>query len=83
MPLAYDGRHACGGCGAGIAALQCTCVARRAERYAAAIKAHGYANMLILAEASEADIIEMTEDPDITMKKPHCKAIFNVVRTYT
>ena len=52
------------------------------ERYAAAIKEYGYDTMLILADASEEDIIEMTEDPDVAMKKPHRKTIVNAVRAY-
>ena len=39
--------------------------------YAPQIKEYGYDQMAALYRATEADIVEMTEDADVNMKKPH------------
>jgi hypothetical protein len=41
------------------------------SKYTAQIKEYGYDQMLVLHKATEADIVEMTEDADVKMKKPH------------
>ena len=41
--------------------------------YSAQLKEYGYDRMSVLHAASEADITEMMEDPDVKMKKPHRK----------
>ena len=41
------------------------------SKYTAQIKEYGYDQMPMLHEATEADIVEMTEDADVKMKKPH------------
>ena len=41
--------------------------------YSAQLKEYGYDRMSVLHAASEADIVEMMEDPDVKMKKPHRK----------
>jgi hypothetical protein len=43
------------------------------EDYAAAIKQYGYNSFQALDAASEEEIIEMTQDPHVEMKKPHSK----------
>jgi len=43
------------------------------EDYAAAIKQYGYDSFQALDAASEEEITEMTQDPDVEMKKPHRK----------
>jgi hypothetical protein len=43
------------------------------ENYAAAIKQYGYDSFQALDAASEEEITEMTQDPDVEMKKPHRK----------
>jgi hypothetical protein len=43
------------------------------EDYAAAIKQYGYNSFQALDAASEEEITEMTQDPDVEMKKPHRK----------
>eukprot|EP01043_Picozoa_sp_COSAG02_P040417 COSAG02_NODE_3271_length_7032_cov_60.609028_7_plen_268_part_01 len=40
-------------------------------QYAPQIKEYGYDQMAVLKAATEADIVEMTEDADVKMKKPH------------
>ena len=40
-------------------------------QYVEAIKEYGYNNLEVLRVATEEDIIEMTEDADVKMKKPH------------
>eukprot|EP01043_Picozoa_sp_COSAG02_P066906 COSAG02_NODE_10565_length_1912_cov_34.194705_1_plen_323_part_10 len=40
-------------------------------QYAPQIKEYGYDQMAVLYDATEADIVEMTEDADVKMKKPH------------
>ena len=40
-------------------------------RYAPQIQEYGYDTLKVLRAATEADIIEMTEDSDVKMKKPH------------
>ena len=41
------------------------------QDYAAAIKEYGYDSFQALDAASEEQILEMTQDPDVAMKKPH------------
>jgi hypothetical protein len=41
------------------------------QDYAAAIKEYGYDSFQALDAASEEQITEMTQDPDVGMKKPH------------
>jgi hypothetical protein len=41
------------------------------QHYAAAIKEYGYDSLQALEAASEEQITEMTQDPDVAMKKPH------------
>ena len=41
------------------------------QHYAAAIKEYGYDSFQALEAASEEQITEMTQDPDVAMKKPH------------
>ena len=41
------------------------------QDYAEAIKEYGYDSFQALDEASEEQITEMTQDPDVAMKKPH------------
>ena len=40
-------------------------------RYGPQIQEYGYDTLKVLRAATEADIIEMTEDSDVKMKKPH------------
>jgi hypothetical protein len=40
-------------------------------QYAAPLTDYGYDSLKVLLDATEADIVEMTEDPDVGMKKPH------------
>jgi ankyrin repeat protein len=40
-------------------------------QYGPQLKEYGYDSLNVLQAATEADIVEMTEDPDIGMKKPH------------
>ena len=40
-------------------------------QYAAPLTSYGYDSLEVLLDATEADIVEMTEDPDVGMKKPH------------
>ena len=40
-------------------------------QYVEAIQEYGYNNFKMLRVATEEDIIEMTEDADVKMKKPH------------
>ena len=40
-------------------------------QYAPKIKRYGYDQMAALHQATQADIVEMTEDVDVKMKKPH------------
>jgi hypothetical protein len=40
-------------------------------RYGPQVKEYGYDSFNALRAATEAQIVEMTEDPDIGMKKPH------------
>eukprot|EP01046_Picozoa_sp_COSAG06_P010277 COSAG06_NODE_559_length_14300_cov_98.800085_3_plen_713_part_00 len=40
-------------------------------QYAAPLTGYGYDSLKVLLDATEADIVEMTEDPDVGMKKPH------------
>ena len=47
------------------------------SKYSTQIKEYGYDEMEVLLAATEADIIEMTEDPDVKMKKPHRRAFIN------
>jgi hypothetical protein len=39
--------------------------------YAAKIEGYGYSSLRVLRDATEEDIVEMMEDTDIAMKKPH------------
>ena len=41
------------------------------QDYAEAIKEYGYDSFQALDAASEEQITEMTQDPDVAMKKPH------------
>eukprot|EP01047_Picozoa_sp_COSAG01_P077970 COSAG01_NODE_14235_length_1479_cov_2.284783_2_plen_258_part_00 len=40
-------------------------------QYAPQIKEYGYDRITVLYDATEADIVEMTEDANVKMKKPH------------
>ena len=40
-------------------------------QYAPQIQEYGYDTLKVLRAVTEADIIEMTEDSDVKMKKPH------------
>ena len=40
-------------------------------RYAPQIRRYGYHTLQVLLAAAEADIVEMTEHPEVRMKKPH------------
>ena len=40
-------------------------------QYAVQVKEYGYHTLKVLQAATEADIVEMTEDADVKMKKPH------------
>ena len=40
-------------------------------QYAPQIQEYGYDTLKVLRAVAEADIIEMTEDSDVKMKKPH------------
>ena len=42
-----------------------------ASNYRAQIKEYGFDSMQVLLAATTEQIIEMTEDPDVSMKKPH------------
>ena len=41
------------------------------DQYAPQIKEYGFHKFQVLLAATEADIVEMTEDADVKMKKPH------------
>eukprot|EP01045_Picozoa_sp_COSAG04_P013492 COSAG04_NODE_960_length_9157_cov_6.389269_5_plen_71_part_00 len=40
-------------------------------QYVETIKEYGYNSLEVLRVATEEDIVEMTEDADVKMKKPH------------
>eukprot|EP01043_Picozoa_sp_COSAG02_P067473 COSAG02_NODE_10856_length_1845_cov_2.040092_1_plen_496_part_01 len=40
-------------------------------QYAVQVKKYGYHTLKVLQAATEADVVEMTEDPQVGMKKPH------------
>ena len=46
------------------------------SQYYSQIKEYGYDSMLMLHEATEADIMKMIEDGDVKMKNPHRHAFF-------
>jgi hypothetical protein len=44
-------------------------------RYCVQIREYGYDSLKVLLDATEADILEMSEDVDVSMKKPHRRTL--------
>ena len=47
------------------------------SKYSGAVKEYGYEQLSILLAATEGDVLEMTEDGDVGMKKPARRAFLN------